>query len=327
MEGRKENETKIIKRIKETLKVSPKYIKDYYYTLNNKSYTTQYVYINYVLDFLDFMRDELGLNINDIRSFRKIKTSNINYYISQLDGKSSIKASRLYGIKNFFNYLINDEYLESNPCDRASVPRDNEEHKIVSLTKEEIDKIKNNILTGCGKPNKTHLDRKWMRRDYAIVMLGLSLGLRVTSLSEINLEDIDFNNNEIKIIEKGNKVRLVKFSDNIELVLQDWIESREHIIMNSDKKSNALFISNQIKRINVRSIENLITKYTYNIDKHITPHKLRSTCATNVYNSTGDIYLTADVLGHRNIANTRRYAQISEERKKKAATAMDDILF
>ena len=82
-----------------------------------------------------------------------------------------------------------------------------------------------------------------------------------------------------------------------------------------------------MKRINVRSIENLITKYTYNIDKHITPHKLRSTCATNVYNATGDIYLTADVLGHSNIANTRRYAQISEERKRKAASAMDDILF
>lgn len=327
MEGRKENEEKVLKRIKETLVVAPKYIKEYYYTLNDKSYTTKYVYLNYVLDFLNFLDFELGLNIRDVRCFRQVKTSTINRYIAQLDGKESIKASRLYGIKNFFNYLISDEYLENNPCDRASIPRDKEEHKIISLTKEEIETVKNNVLTYCGKINARPSQKQWIKRDYAIVMVGLSLGLRVTSLAEINLEDIDFQNKEIKVVEKGNKIRLVKFGTQIEEILLDWINERKYILVDSGKKNSALFISNQIKRINVRSIEKMITKYTYNIDKHITPHKLRSTCATTLYNATGDIYLTADRLGHSNISNTRRYAQISEERKQKAVDAVDSILF
>lgn len=327
MKGRQENEKKIEKRVEQLLKKSPRYLKGFYYSMSYKSYTTRYVYLRYVLDFVSFVSKEYGININDPKSFKKLKTSNINYYIAQLEGSNSIKASRLYGIKSFFNYLIDDEYIENNPCARSTAPRDNEEHKIISLNKDEIETIKNNILTNCDNPDSTGANAKWIKRDYAIVMLGLSLGLRVASLTEIDMDDINFNNNEIKIVEKGNKIRTVKFSDNISKILQEWIVIRNLIVKQSNKSCSALFISNQIKRINVRTIEHLIKKYTYNIDKHITPHKLRSTCATNVYNATGDIYLTANVLGHSNIANTRRYADISEERKQKAATAMDKILF
>lgn len=327
MKGRQENEKKMEKRIEQLLKSSPRYLKGYYYSLNNKSYTTKYTYIQYVLKFIDFAENELGINIHDARCFKKVKTSNINFYISQLNGGNSIKASNLYGIKNFFDYLIDDEYIENNPCNRSVAPKDNEEHKIVSLNKDEINIIKNNILTNCNNSKNTKEFHKWMKRDYAIIMLGLSLGLRVTSLSEIDIDDINFDNQEIKIVEKGNKIRTLKFSDNIAIILHDWIDTRERIVKKSCKSCNALFISNQIQRISVRSIARMIDKYTYNIDKHITPHKLRSTCATNIYNATGDIYLTANVLGHSNIANTRRYADISEERKQKAATAMDKILF
>ena len=129
----------------------------------------------------------------------------------------------------------------------------------------------------------------------------------------------------IKIVEKGNKIRTVMFSDGLKEILQDWINDR-HQIVGLDK-IEALFISNRKQRMSTDCVRQMLKKYTYNIDKHITPHKLRSTCATNVYNATGDIYLTANVLGHSNIANTRRYADISEERKQKAATAMDKILF
>ena len=77
-----------------------------------------------------------------------------------------------------------------------------------------------------------------------------------------------------------------------------------------------------------QAVRDLVAKYTKGItDKHITPHKLRSTCATNIYEKTGDIYLVADVLGHSNLANTRRYTAVSNEKRKQAAKAMDDILF
>lgn len=328
MKGRKENEEKKIKKIEEMISDKPVYIKKYYYTLKDKSYTTQEVYIRYVIDFVNFASKKFNIDIYDVSSFDKIKKSDIDFYISSLEDKGvSIKRCRLYGIKSFFNFLIDDEYIKNNPCIKVIAPKDNEEHKITSLTKKEINIVKRNIFNGYGTKRAKNIQKKWIKRDYAIIMLGLSLGLRVTSLSEINLEDINFENKEIKIVEKGNKIRVVMFSENIGEILLEWIRDRENILNDKNVECEALFISNQCRRITSRGIEKLVSKYTQNIDKHITPHKLRSTCATNVYNKTGDIYLTADILGHSNIENTRRYAQISEERKKKAAQAMDDILF
>ena len=328
MNGRKENEIKTNKCVERIIKKSPGYVKRYYKTMNDKSYTTKHKYITYLLDFMNFIQDECQLDIRNIECFKEVKSSTINLYIANLDDISdACKAARLYGVKNFFNFLVADEIIPSNPCDRIAMPRDKKEHKITYLTKEEIDIVKNNIMNGCGSDIAKTKQDKWRSRDYAIIMLGLSLGLRVTSICEIDVRDINMETNELKIIEKGNKMRTVMFSDHIKDILDDWIQDRKVKLIESGKKSDALFISNKLTRISSRTVAYLVEKYTYNIDKHITPHKLRSTCATNVYGATGDIYLTADILGHKNIANTRRYASISDERKKKAATAMDDILF
>lgn len=327
MEGRKENELKKEKKIREKLESAPRYMKAYYDTIYTKSYTTQNVYIRYVLDFIKYLENEYGYDINDVNCFKEVKASTINSYMKSLNAGNSIKASRLFGIKSFFKYLIGDEIISNDPCNRVEVPKDNEEHKITSLTKREIKIIKQNIMNGCGSERARARQARWRSRDYAIIMMGLSLGLRVTSLSEININDINFDTMELKIVEKGNKERTLMFSENLKEIILEWIEDRNVMLSNKGVDTDALFISGLMKRITSDAIADIVKKYTYNIDKHITPHKLRSTCATNVYNNTGDIYLTADVLGHRNIANTKRYASISKERKEKAAHAMDSILF
>jgi site-specific recombinase XerD len=328
MNGRKEHEEKILKKIEKKVNESPWYMKNFYYTLVRKSYTTKEAYINRVLSFLNFIKNEFNLDVNDINIFKDIKPSMINIYIANLSNlKDGARAGKLYAVKSFFIFLTNDGYIENNPFDKVAIPKDNEEHKITYLTKDEIKVVQNNIKNSVENGITRDTKNKWDKRDYAIVMLSLSLGLRVTSVSEIDIDDIDFEKKEIKIVEKGNKTRYIYFSSNIESILKEWIMEREIILSPHLHRIRALFVSNRKERITSRSIFNIVEKYTANIDKHITPHKLRSTCATNVYNSTGDIYLTADVLGHRNIANTRRYAQISEERKKQAAQAMDDILF
>ena len=88
---------------------------------------------------------------------------------------------------------------------------------------------------------------------------------------------------------------------------------------------NAFFLSLQNKRITVRAVENLVKKYAKNVTtiKKITPHKLRSTFGTNLYQETGDIYLVADVLGHKDVNTTRKhYAAMKDEHKRKAAKAV-----
>ena len=328
MNGRIENEKKTLDLLDKKLLNMPDYMKGYYYSLVNKSYTTKNTYINKIICFLDFLEKEMNFDINDINCLKDVKPSTINMYLNHLDGlKNTTKANNLYAIKTLFEYLENDEYIQSNPFNKIEIPKDNEEHEIISLTKSEIKILKNNILNGSGNELAKQKQEKWVNRDYAIIMIGLSLGLRVTSLIEINVEDINFDEREIKIVEKGNKIRTISFSENIEKTIKAWLDDRYKIVNMENENSGALFISNRKTRMTDRAVRHLIEKYTKNIDKHITPHKLRSTCATNVYNKTGDIYLTADVLGHRNISNTRRYAQISKERKEKAAKAMDSILF
>ena len=117
---------------------------------------------------------------------------------------------------------------------------------------------------------------------------------------------------------------MVYFGNEVEEALLDYLEERHHIIPESGHE-NALFLSLQNKRISVRSVENLVKKYASRVTtlKKITPHKLRSTYGTSLYRETGDIYLVADVLGHKDVNTTRKhYAAQEDERRRRAANAV-----
>lgn len=114
---------------------------------------------------------------------------------------------------------------------------------------------------------------------------------------------------------------IVYFGEDVADILSDYIEERIKVTALPGYE-NALFLSTQRKRINVRTVENMVKKYTSAItpNKKITPHKLRSSYGTALYRETGDIYLVADVLGHKDVNTTRKhYAAIDENRRKSAA--------
>ena len=150
--------------------------------------------------------------------------------------------------------------------------------------------------------------------------LMLSTGIRVSECVGLNLDDIDFNNSRIKVTRKGGNEAFVYFSDEVVEYLQEYLKEREKIIP-VDGHEDALFLSSQRKRISVRTVENMVKKYARVSTplKKITPHKLRSTYGTALYQETGDIYLVADVLGHKDVNTTRKhYADIDQERKRSA---------
>lgn len=338
MYGREEHEKQVESMIVKKMQNTPFYIAHYMRTFTRKSYTTKLAYLNFTLEFLTYLQTEYGYNINDVNIFSDIKPSLINGYLDYLsklekqtkNGKTiingdSIQCRKFYAIKHFFKFLLNDEYITKNPCDTVEPPKVNDEINIIAMNEREISVFLNNVLTGVGTDRAKARQKKWKNRDYAIMTLALALGLRVASITEINVDDINFNTNTLMVTEKGNVTRTLKFSDNIKNILLTWLEDREDIL--GTTYCDALFISNQKSRITTKTIRELVDKYSVGIDKHITPHKLRSTCGTNVYTKTGDIYLTADVLGHRNIQNTRRYAKIVDEKRKLATQAMDAVLF
>ena len=141
---------------------------------------------------------------------------------------------------------------------------------------------------------------------------------------ELDLEDLDFRNNRLRIIRKGGKEDFVYFGDEVAESLYDYYAERKNIVT-KEGHEHALFLSIQKRRISVQGIENLVSDCARHVTtiKHITPHKLRSTYGTSLYRETGDIYLVAEVLGHNDVNTTRKhYAALEEDRKRRAASAV-----
>lgn len=160
-----------------------------------------------------------------------------------------------------------------------------------------------------------------VKRDVAILTLMLGTGIRVSECVGLDLSDVDFKEDGIRIHRKGGYEAVVYFGEEVEQALKDYLEERREIIP-QEGHENALFLSLQNRRITVRAVENLVKKYASRVTslKKITPHKLRSTYGTSLYRETGDIYLVADVLGHKDVNTTRKhYAAIEEDRRRSAA--------
>lgn len=166
---------------------------------------------------------------------------------------------------------------------------------------------------------------KTKERDLAIVTLLLGTGIRVSECVGLDITDIDFNSNGIRVIRKGGSEMIVYFGDEVEQALKTYINGSRKLINPQEGHENALFYSTQRRRIGVGAVENLVKKYSRQVTplKKITPHKLRSTYGTTLYQETGDIYLVADVLGHKDVNTTRKhYAAQDESRRRSAANVV-----
>ena len=148
----------------------------------------------------------------------------------------------------------------------------------------------------------------------------LGTGIRVSECVGLNYDDVDFEIDGINITRKGGNQEIVYFGEEVETALRNYMRERLETI--SPKIEPALFLSMQQKRINVRTVQLLVKKYASITTplKKITPHKLRSTYGTSLYKETNDIYIVADVLGHKDVNTTKRhYAAISDDIRRNAA--------
>ena len=282
------------------------YIKD-----NNPEYSD--------MDIKDFPIDILDkITVSDVEEYLdylKVYSKNDSEHINKETG---IKR-KLSSLKSFYNYYFNNELIKDNPPAKVKVPKLHEK-EIIRLDPDEVSDASGDKLT---KRQKA-FHEKTKLRDVAILTLMLGTGIRVSECVGIDINDVDFKNSGIKVRRKGGAESIVYFGDEVELALLDYLEFREKIEAVPGNE-NALFLSLQNKRLTVRSVEMLVKKYASLITtlKHITPHKLRSTYGTNLYKNTGDIYLVANVLGHKDVNTTRKhYAAIEEERRKNARNAV-----
>lgn len=323
MNGRLEKENKLKKQIEEKLQMLPPIFNAFYNYMeaDQKSYITMKHYIEYVSDF----RDAITNDEND-DFYKDVTVSQLREYIVKLrrrieNGKEvknseGAQAVRWSALNTFFNFLVLDEYIDVNPMAKTKRPKNHAEKPITYLEKDEIDKILDKI--------REESRPQFVNRDLAIIMLGIGTGMRVGALTQINIADIDFKNNTIHVIEKGHKDRYLSFGTNVRNILSMWLLDRQTYFPEVD--TDALFISQWRQRITTEGVSKLLKRYADGINgKHITPHKMRSTAATNMVKSGADIQTVANIMGHQSVVTTQRYAAILEENKQRATESLDNL--
>lgn len=231
------------------------------------------------------------------------------------------KKRKLISLRSFYNYYFKKEMIVTNPAVLVNIPKLHEK-EIIRLDVDEVVKMLDEVETG---ENMTNVQQKYHEktkvRDLAMITLLLGTGIRVSECVGLDINDVDFNNDGIKIRRKGGYEAIIYFGDEVREALDEYLIVREAIIPQTGNEE-ALFLSMQKKRISVRAVEILVKKYSSLVTKlkHITPHKLRSTYGTSLYRETGDIYLVADVLGHKDVNTTKKhYAAIEDSRRRSAA--------
>lgn len=331
MQGRIEHKIVIEKKIQEIIKEYPSYIKKFYYSLNSKTHMTKLRYIMNVIRFLNYYGDGNTVKESELNNIEAFDIDSYMQSINYIEDNGivkelspSTKACIYSSINAFMTFLKYNKYILENPFEVTKIERPKiQENDVVFLTPEEVKKVENAILEGVGNARSKGKQKNWKYRDMLLFRIPVVNGLRVTALSEINISDINFKRNTIKVTEKGNVTKEVYIDDKTKDYIIKWMCDRKDIL-DGFNDCNALFISNRKERMSVSSIGDVIEKYTHAVikDKHITPHKLRSTCGTNIYQHTKDIYLVASVLGHKSTSPTKRYAKIFDEDKQNAINAV-----
>ena len=329
-------------KLREVLKTLPPFAKDYFRAIEPTTSTrTRISYAYDIRIFFQFLlsenpslknKDVSELTVDILDQLQAVDIEEYQEYLkvynnddkTLTNGERGLKR-KMSALRSFYAYYYKRELNKTNPTLLVDMPKLHDK-EIIRLDADETAELLDYIehcgdhLTG----QKKVYYEKTKYRDLAIVTLLLGTGIRVSECVGLDVNDIDFKNGGIRVVRKGGNEMMVYFGEEVEEALLNYLEMLASITPVAGHE-NALFYSTQRKRIGVQAVENMVKKYAKEITttKKITPHKLRSTYGTSLYKETGDIYLVADVLGHKDVNTTRKhYAAMDEDRRRRAASAV-----
>lgn len=347
MEYKKDLEIELITRLKDILKTLPPVCSDFFVSISQTtSIKTRLGYAYDLRLFFDYLCENVSyfknINILDIQpiDLEKVTYKDIDRFLDYISyhqrenitklGKTTCKnlinnengkARKLSAIRRIFFYLFKVGEIKSNPAELIDTPKIHQKN-IIYLDKDEVKTLLDAVENGIKLTKNQQAYHQYTKtRDFAIICLLLGTGMRVSECVGINMDDVDFYTKGIKIVRKGGNESILYFGEEVYEALSAYFDEREEIDA-LEGHENALFLSMQRKRISTRTVQNLVKKYAKIATplKNISPHKLRSTYGTALYEKTEDIYLVADALGHADINTTKKhYAKMKEERRKQAA--------
>lgn len=330
-------------RLRSILKTLPAFARDYFRAIEpTTSARTRISYAYDIRVFFHFLTEKNPVykdytidqfSLSDLEQLEPVDIEEYQEYLKvyhsddrQITNTEKGLARKMSALRSFYGYFYKRQAISKNPALLVDMPKLHEK-AIIRLDADEVAKLLDYVdhggddLTG----QRRAYFEKTKTRDLAILTLLLGTGIRVSECVGLDIQDVDFKNNGIKVTRKGGNEMVVYFGEEVEQALKSYLYTTRKTTLPLLGHENALFLSTQRKRMGVQAVENMVKKYARQVtpNKKITPHKLRSTYGTSLYKETGDIYLVADVLGHKDVNTTKKhYAAIDENRRKKAADAV-----
>ncbi|WP_278683879.1 tyrosine-type recombinase/integrase [Paraclostridium bifermentans] len=317
----------------------PKFMKDYYiYLKGSVSVTTRLAYLEDIQFFCSYLIETKEITVaNEIKDitlneFNQIKARDVNLFLGDYctryykytdknthiyENNNRALARKKSSLSTLFKFLFRNDQLEANITDGFNpikLPKPQPD-AIKRLEIDEVAKMLDAVDTGLGLTDKEKVYwKKTKLRDKAILALFVTYGLRLNELRELNISSFNFSRGEFKIYRKRGKEVLMPINNTCELVVRDYIlNERPKSEMLSEDMQDALFLSLQNKRMDPKSIRQLVKKYTSismdtSRDKGYSPHKLRATAATSLIQNGFSIYDVQNLLDHDNVTTTQLYA-------------------
>lgn len=333
----KRDEDNILK-IREIRKGLPAFCGEFFRGI--EPYTTPLTRLGYARDlklFFDFLVNETEEFYNkpvlqfDVTDLNKITSTHVEMFLEyislyKVNGKTfkngeRARCRKLSSIRAMLKYFYKKDLIKTNIANKIDTPKIHDS-EIIRLEMDEVGKVLDLAETGQDMTKMQQgFHKHTQARDFAMLSLFLGTGIRISECVGLNIDDFDFKQNAFKVTRKGGNRVILYFNEDVSDALQNYILERKKIKAQPGSE-DALFLSLQNKRISVRAVEKLVKKYSKIVNplKKITPHKLRSTFGTNLYRETNDIYIVADVLGHKDVNTTRKhYAAISDDIRRNAA--------
>ena len=329
MSGMQEMTKKYLNMINTILNENDEYFRGFVNFMNDSSIRTKYNYLNHIVAFMDYIgKKPEELVFDDFNDY----LNKISYKEDGSKTSSSYQINIYSSLKKFCEYLYVSKRLSENYMLYIKRPKAKESQETILkrekgyLTEKELKKYIRSVEIGAVAPHRVQ-SSEWDIRDKAIILTFLYTGIRNSALRMIDIQDVDLNKKTLIVTDKGEKVRKYDIPDNLCQSIKDWMDCRSEL-MNGYDDCNALFISHRRKRMDSGTVLHVVKRYADDTieGKNITPHKLRATYGTQLYNKTGDVYFVQECMGHSNPKVTELYIRDKKENTKRAGDIMDKLL-
>lgn len=331
MNGRLEGELQLHNDTLKLLSTLPEFVADWYNQMraSKKTASTRRDFVYKIKKYLQ----SINIDTKSISIDQLTNASVVNYMTSietkidkngdTVSTSGSYQKSIWAAMNSFFQYLEDENFIDKNIMKRIGKSKKNDsarvEKKRVLLTKKDFNKILDYVKNETNKRRHPGL----LNRDMSMLLILMCTGIRVTALTQINIEDIDFENKTLMVIDKEDADRECLLTDMTIRYIKEWINNRKKY---DCYNSNALFISEKGKRVTAVVIRQMLKSITeHSLGYPISPHKLRAGFCSILYKDTKDIELVRRTVGHSSSTTTQRYIVMGKEDKLKVANSINQI--